>query len=53
VLRGLEYLRSAGVVYDERMALAIELVASKRDGDGFWPLEVCYPGVTLVEMKRW
>ena len=39
VLRGLEYLRSAGVTPDERVAEAIELVASKRDGDGRWPLE--------------
>ena len=52
VLRGLEYLRSAGVAYDKRMASAIELVASKRDGDGFWPLEACYPGVMLVEMDE-
>jgi hypothetical protein len=34
VLRGLEYLRRAGVVPDERVAEAIDLVASKRDGDG-------------------
>jgi len=52
VLRGLEYLRSAGVAYDERMASAIELLASKRDGDGFWPLEVSHPGVMLVEMDE-
>ena len=52
VLRGLEYLRSAGVAYDERMAAAIELVAGKRDGEGFWPLEACYPGVMLVEMDE-
>ena len=32
VLRGLEYLRRAGVVPDERVAEAINLVASKRDG---------------------
>lgn len=44
VLRGLEYLRSAGVRPDERMAEAIELVESKRDADGRWPLEVRYPG---------
>src|SRR5881296_904634 len=31
VLRGLEYLRSTGVAPDERVAEAIELVASKRD----------------------
>jgi hypothetical protein len=34
VLRGLEYLRRAGVVPDERVGEAIDLVASKRDGDG-------------------
>jgi hypothetical protein len=49
VLRGLEYLRRAGVAPDERVAEAIELVASKRDGDGRWPLEVRYPGVMPVE----
>jgi hypothetical protein len=52
VLRGLEYLRSAGVTPDERMAEAIELVASKRDGDGRWPLETRYPGVMPVEMDE-
>lgn len=52
VLRGLEYLCSAGVVYDQRMAEAIELVASKRDGDGLWPLETRYPGVMPVEIDQ-
>ncbi|MGH2725359.1 MAG: hypothetical protein ACRDKS_00115, partial [Actinomycetota bacterium] len=50
VLRGLEYLHSAGVTPDERVAEAIELVASKRDGDGRWPLETRYPGVMPVEI---
>lgn len=49
VLRGLEYLRRAGVAPDERVAEAIDLVASKRDGDGRWPLEVSYPGKMPVE----
>jgi len=49
VLRGLDYLRSAGVPPDERAAEAIELVASKRDGDGRWLLETRYPGVMPVE----
>jgi hypothetical protein len=49
VLRGLEYLRRAGVVPDERVAEAIDLVASKRDRDGRWPLEVRYPGEMPVE----
>ena len=49
VLRGLEYLRRAGVRPDERVAEAIDLVASKRGGDGRWPLETRHPGEMLVE----
>jgi hypothetical protein len=49
VLRGLEYLRSAGVAPDERVAEAIDLVASKRDGDGRWPLDTRRPGEMPVE----
>ena len=52
VLRGLEYLRSAGVAPDERAAEAIDLVAAKRDADGRWPLETRYPGVMPVEMDE-
>jgi hypothetical protein len=44
VLRGLECLRRAGVAPDERVAEAIDLVASKRDHEGKWPLETQYPG---------
>jgi hypothetical protein len=44
VLRGLDYLRAAGVAPDERMAEAIELVVSKRDADGRWPLENPHSG---------
>jgi hypothetical protein len=49
VLRGLEYLRRAGVVPDERVAEAIDLVAAKRDGDGRWPLDTRYPGKMPLE----
>jgi hypothetical protein len=49
VLRGLEYLRRAGVAPDERAAEAIALVESKRDGDGRWPLETRHPGRMPVE----
>ncbi|HLZ23987.1 MAG TPA: hypothetical protein VKQ30_17885 [Ktedonobacterales bacterium] len=52
VLRGLEYLRRAGATPDERVAEAIELVASKRDGDGRWSLEVQYPGKMPVEVDE-
>jgi hypothetical protein len=52
VLRGLEYLRSAGVTPDERVAEAIELVASKRDDEGRWLLEMQYPGVMPIEIDE-
>jgi hypothetical protein len=52
VLRGLEYLRSACVTPDERVAEAIGLVESKRDGDGRWPLETRYAGVMPVEIDQ-
>jgi hypothetical protein len=52
VLRGLEYLRSAGLTPDERVAEVIGLVASKRDGDGRWPLETRYPGVMPIEINE-
>ena len=49
MLRGLEYLRRAGVAPDERVAEALALVASKRDGDGRWPLDTRHPGEMPVE----
>jgi hypothetical protein len=52
VLRGLEFLRRAGVSPDERVAEAIDLVASRRAGDGRWPLEVRYPGDMPVEIDE-
>ena len=39
VLRGLEDPHSAGVAPDERVAEAIDLVASSRHDDGRWPLD--------------
>ena len=38
-LRGLDYLREAGVTPDARVAEATDLVRSKRDAEGRWPLE--------------
>lgn len=49
ILRGLDYLRRASVVPDERVAEAIDLVVSKRDGNGRWPLDTRYPGQMPVE----
>jgi hypothetical protein len=44
VLRGLDHLRAAGATPDERVTEAIDLVKSKRDADGRWPLENPHPG---------
>jgi hypothetical protein len=52
VLRGLDYLRLAGVAPDERVAEAIELVASKRDGEGRWLLETRYAGPMPAEIDE-
>ena len=50
VLRGLDYLRSAGVTPDERVADAVALLMSKRNADGCWSLDTQYPGVMPVEL---
>ena len=39
VLRGLDYLRNAGVKPDARVAEAVALVEQKRGDDGRWPLD--------------
>ena len=43
ILRALEYLRRAGVPWDERMTEAIDLVVQKRGQDGRWYLENPHP----------
>jgi hypothetical protein len=52
VLRGLDYLRRAGVAPDERLGEAIELVRSKRDADGRWLLDLQHPGVMPLAMSE-
>ena len=44
VLRGLDYLRAARVRPDERITEAVDLVESKRDAEGRWPLENIHEG---------
>lgn len=39
ILRGLDYLRAAGVNPDSRVAEAIGLIQARRDTDGMWPLD--------------
>jgi hypothetical protein len=60
ILRGLDYLRNAGVAPDVRMAEAIKIVASRRDTDGRWALGIMHPeeviaepGITEGQASRW
>jgi hypothetical protein len=51
VLRGLDYLRNAGVEPDDRIAEAIEVVEQKRGPDNRWPLENVHEGNVHFEME--
>ncbi len=52
ILRALDYFQLAGVIYDERMADAIEVLMKKRLKDGRWPLQARHPGATHFEMEK-
>jgi len=52
VLRGLDYLRSAGVEPDDRIAEAIELVEKNRGEADRWPLQNPHPGQVHFEMDE-
>jgi hypothetical protein len=49
ILRGLDYLRNAGVPPDPRMAEALAIVASKRDSEGRWALGIVHPDEVVAE----
>jgi hypothetical protein len=51
VLRGLDHLRDAGREPDTRCEEAIDLVESKRDGAGKWPLQNIHAGKTHFSME--
>jgi hypothetical protein len=44
VLRALDYFRRSGAEPDSRMTAAIDIVRSKRQPDGRWPLDRVHPG---------
>jgi hypothetical protein len=52
VLRGLDYLRDAGVETDERLAESVGLVEGKRDDEGRWALENVHEGTTHFDMDE-
>ena len=51
VLRGLDYLRSAGVKPDHRIAEAIEVVNERRHQNGLWPLNRVDPRRFTFDME--
>jgi hypothetical protein len=51
VLRGLDYLRNAGIKPDARVSEAIEIVIKRRHQNGRWPLNLRHPEYISVEME--
>lgn len=51
VLRGLDYLRRAGVTRDERLTDALQLVVARRNRDARWPLDIIHAGRMPIEME--
>ena len=51
VLRGLDYLRNAGVKPDSRVVDAIETVIERRHQNGRWPLNLLHPEPIPLEME--
>ncbi len=51
VLRGLDYLRDAGVTPDERVAEAVAVVNGNRGPDGRWPLQNVHEGEVYFQME--
>jgi hypothetical protein len=51
VLRGLDYLRNAGVKADSRVRKAIEIVIERRHQNGRWPLNLRHAEYIPLEME--
>jgi hypothetical protein len=51
VLRGLDYLRVAGIKPDSRVREAIEIVIERRHQNGRWPLNLLHPERIPFEME--
>jgi hypothetical protein len=51
VLRGLDYLRNAGIKPDSRIREAIEIVIERRHQNGRWPLNLLHPEYIPLEME--
>jgi len=52
VLRGLDYLRNAGIKPDKRVREAIKIVIERRHQNGRWPLNLVHPEYIPLEMEN-
>ena len=51
VLRGLDYLRNAGIKPDRRVREAIKSVIERRHQNGRWPLNLLHPEHIPLQME--
>ena len=51
VLRGLDYLRNAGIKPDSRVSEAIGIVMDRRHQNGRWPLNLLHPEMIPLQME--
>ena len=51
VLRGLDYLRNAGIKPDRRVGEAIKIVMERRHQNGRWPLNLLHPEQIPLKME--
>ncbi len=51
VLRGLDYLRNAGIKPDSRVREAIKIVIARRHQNGRWPLNLLHPDLIPLKME--
>lgn len=51
VLRGLDYLRNAGIKPDRRVGEAIKIVMERRHQNGRWPLNLLHPEPIPLKME--
>lgn len=51
LLRGLDYLRNAGIKPDARVSEAVEIVIRRRHQNGRWPLNRLHPEHIPIEME--
>ncbi|MGB7284259.1 MAG: hypothetical protein WBE13_18485 [Candidatus Acidiferrum sp.] len=51
VLRGLDYLRNAGIKPDRRVGEVIKIVIERRHQNGRWPLNLLHPEPIPLEME--